>query len=176
MNTRQFRILTILTVLAGFLGGGVAVLLLQGIQAHAQAGGIRQRVIAREFVLVDKAGNERLLLSVNEHNSAGLHLYSVKGKELLALGSGEDGATGLTMRDSAGKPRLGMDVYKDGTPDLTMYDSAGKLRLLMGAGGDGVTALVMNDSAEKERASMCVIKDDPYLRIVKSAEYTWGTP
>ena len=36
MSTHQFRILTILTVLAGFLGGGVAVLLLQGVQAHAQ--------------------------------------------------------------------------------------------------------------------------------------------
>jgi len=36
MSTHQFRILTILTVLAGFLGGGVTVLLLQGEQAHAQ--------------------------------------------------------------------------------------------------------------------------------------------
>jgi len=36
MSTRQFRILTILTVLAGFLGGGVTVLLLQGERAHAQ--------------------------------------------------------------------------------------------------------------------------------------------
>ena len=36
MSTRQFRILTVLTVLAGFLGGGVAVLVLQGERAHAQ--------------------------------------------------------------------------------------------------------------------------------------------
>ena len=153
MNTRQFRILTILTVVAGFLGGGVAVLLLQGIQAHAQAGWVPQRVTAREFVLVDAEGNERALLGVNDHNVAGLHLYSVKGKELLTLAADKDDAPSLYMHDLAGKQRLTMAVYKGSGPDLSMFDSTGK-----------------------ERASMGVFKDDPYLRIVKSEEYIWGAP
>jgi len=175
MNTRQFRILTILTVVAGFLGGGVAVLLLQGIQAHAQAGWVPQRLTAREFVLVDKAGNERMIITVNEHNVAGLHLFSVKGKQLLILAAGKDGAPGLDMNDSAGKPVLDMSVLPGGA-SLSMYDSARKLRLALAVYKGVMPDLTMWDSAGKERASMGVLKDDPYLRIVKSEEYIWGAP
>ena len=202
MNTGQILICAVIAVLAGFVGGRISNWRTRCPEAEADTSAdaagqspaaIPGRVTAREFVLVDKAGNERILLGVNEHNVAGLHLYSVEGTELLSLAADEVSWPNLAMYDSAGKPRLVQAVLPDGTPDLTMYDSAGKARLSMGTnpGGTGLTInnsagkvrlamavyksetpdLTTWDSAGKKRATLGVFKDDPYLRIVKSQEW-----
>jgi len=149
MSTRQFRILTILTVMAGFLGGGVAVLLLQGCKTHAQdrTAGVQQRVTAREFVLVDAEGNQRMLLAVNEHNVAVLHMLDAKGADKLVLGVLNDGTSGLAVSDSARNVRLVLGLHENDTPVLVMFDSAEKPRLGVGVADDGAPGLTTYDPA-----------------------------
>ena len=171
MSTHQFRVLAFLTVVAGFLGGGVAVVLLEGIPAL--------RITAREITLVDTRGNKRMLLGVNEHNVAGLHLYSTKGKELLTLAADKDGTPGLfIMNDSAGKQRLGMNVWSNGAPSLSLFDSAGKTGLSMNVFPNGASSLAMYDSAGKQRLDMRVHKGGvPDLALLDSAgEAIWHAP
>jgi len=153
MSTRQFRILTILTVMAGFLGGGVAVLLLQGIHAHAQEGGVQQRVTAREFVLVDAEGHERLAAAVDSRSVAGLHVYDPRGRERLTLAVERDGTTVVGMTSLLGNPRLVLGVTENGTASLNMMDWQGSPWLTMKVESAGTPHLVMKNPFSRDQFS-----------------------
>jgi hypothetical protein len=144
MSTGQFRILTILTVLAGFLGGGVAVLLLQGVQAHAQEGGVQQSVTAREFILVDAEGHERVAATVDSRSVAGLHVFDPRGKERLTLTVDRDGTPLVGMTGQLGKPQLVLGVTGD-DPVINMMDWHGMPRVTMKVESPGSPHLIMEN-------------------------------
>ena len=148
MSTHQFRILTILTVLAGFLGGGVAVVLLQGIQAHAQEGGVQQSVIARQFVLVDAEGHMRVAATVDSRSVAGLHVYDPRGKERLTLTVDRDGTPLVGMTGRLGEPQLVLGVTGN-DPVINMMDAQGIPRVTMKVGFGGAPLLVMDRLGQK---------------------------
>ena len=110
MTKHQFRILIVLTVVAGFLGGGVSNLLLRGGPAAAYPVGAQATTVVRatQFVLVNGAGKTQATLS-----------------------SGTAGPT-LTMLDATGHARVALRVLANGTPDLSLSDAAGKARTEVG--------------------------------------------
>jgi len=139
--------------MAGFLGGGVAVLLLQGIHAHAQEGGVQQRVTAREFVLVDAEGHERLAAAVDSRSVAGLHVYDPRGRERLTLAVERDGTTVVGMTSLLGNPRLVLGVTENGTASLNMMDWQGSPWLTMKVESAGTPHLVMKNPFSRDQFS-----------------------
>ena len=143
MTSRQFRILIVLTVVSGFLGGAVSNLLLRGVPAAAQGGKVQDEVLARNFMLVDGAGKVRASLGLNTAPgfeaavSPGLALYDAAGKWRAGLCLGEDGSPALALYDAAGKwgpegwdartPRANLGVGPDGSPGLTLNKADGEV-------------------------------------------------
>ena len=143
MTSRQFRILIVLTVVSGFLGGGVSNLLLRGVPAAAQGAKVQDEVLARKFMLVDEAGKVRASLDLNTASplepelTPGLELYDAAGKWRAGLCLGEDGSPALALYDAAGKwgpegwdartPRANLGVGPDGSPGLTLNKADGEV-------------------------------------------------
>ncbi len=86
MTTKQFSVMLVLVVIAGFLGGAVADLLLHGNPAAAELTGERPKVVkAQSFVLADEAGNTQAVLGL-ENGAPVLCLYDADGKRSAMLG------------------------------------------------------------------------------------------
>ena len=76
MTKAQFRVLMLLTVISGLVGGGVSDLLLRGLPAKAAQTTAAPKVIeAQEFRLVDKEGKQRTVLGSSEEGFSGLNLW-----------------------------------------------------------------------------------------------------
>ena len=150
MTSRQFRVLVVLTLVSGFVGGAVSNLLLRGTPAQAQAGAPVQDVVkAKRFDLVDDAGKPRA-----------------------SLGVMPGGAQGLLLFDDGGKPRASLGVSPDGSPSLFLFDSATKGRLLLALTPDaeGSPGLWLYDLASTERTKKIALKADGTLA------WRWRTP
>ncbi|MEI6501177.1 MAG: hypothetical protein WCP21_09155 [Armatimonadota bacterium] len=108
MTSKQFRMLVVVTLVAGFLGGAVCNLLLRGTPATAQ--GAPNTVRATTFVVVDDAGKTRATLGV----------------------VGSSFCPALTLYDATGKRRAGLSMGPDGSPGLSTYDANSVLRARVG--------------------------------------------
>ena len=146
MTQRQFRILLMLTVLAGFLGGAGCNLLLRSTPPVAQAA-VLEEVFAKKFVLVDDAGKPRALLGLVANGRSGLALYDGAGKPGIDLIVLPDGGSALTLHDAASNAAVGLTIVPDGGPGLEMYDAAGHAVIGLGVFPDGRPVLEMCDAA-----------------------------
>jgi len=108
MTSKQFRILVVLTLVSGFLGGAACNLLLRGTPAAAQ--GTNGAVKATRFEVVDDGGRIRAVLGA----------------------SGSNFCPALTLYDASGKRRTGLSMGADGSPGLSMYDANSVLRARVG--------------------------------------------
>ncbi len=132
MTNRQFRILMVLTLVSGFLGGAASNLLLRGAPAVAQAEGTVHEVVkAREFQLVDSDGKLRAALTVSPLGDATFSLYDPAGKGRAALVVFSDGGASLSLHGPAGEGRVWLKMF-DGRPRLTILDAEGNVRTVVG--------------------------------------------
>ena len=175
MNAKQFRILLLLTVVSGFLGGAASNLLLRGHPAAAQTEGgkVADVVTAKKIVVVDEVGKERASLGLNAVDGASLVLKDGAGKLRACMDLGTDGSPTLTLADAAGVPRTFLGFDRDGAPSLMQHAADGtgtmlgvtrgvaglwvsgtklKTRALLAVSADGKPSLTLTDEAGNDRA------------------------
>ena len=82
MTRAQFRVLILLTVISGLVGGGLSDWLFRGLPARAAQSTVALQVIeAQEFRLVDAEGNMRARLGYDKQDGmAALCLWDSAGK------------------------------------------------------------------------------------------------
>ena len=134
MTGRQFRILVVLTVASGFLGGAASNLLLRGAPAMPQAtvAKVQDKVVAKAFELVDEAGKTRATLGRLPNGSSGLLLYDAAGEMRADLSLFFDGSPGLWLYDAAGEGRAALHLVTDGSPALDICDATRRVRATVG--------------------------------------------
>jgi hypothetical protein len=88
------------------------------------------RVEAREFILRDSAGRERIRIAVDDNDSPGITLLDKSGTRRALLRLNQDDMPSLRMYDAAGKVDsvLGYDL-KHNEPALVFFNSFGIGRL-----------------------------------------------
>jgi hypothetical protein len=100
------------------IGMVIAVLLLTDISSHRerivvvpgmQTSGVTDKIVTKEFVLVDDNGNQRARIGMNDVNGPALQLF-----------------------DKSGNQRAMLRLNKDDVPSLRLYDDSGKLRSVTG--------------------------------------------
>ena len=178
MNEEQFVILMGLMVVGEFL-----IIGLRTLRLYAKRITVRQRVTAREFVLLGRAGKSRLQMKAEEDGAISLLLMDSLGAHRLSIATGE-GEPCLTMFDKDGTPRTAIGIDRDrhgpaldlfdgqgnqcmtlamdddyGSPCLTMFDGAGAKGPEMYVDEDGTAALAITDSAGNPRLHMAVLRD-----------------
>ena len=156
MSKAQFRILMLVTVISGLVGGALVSWLFPGRAAFAQ-GGTQKVVTAQKFRLVDSEGKGRAALWVDDDRGPGLVLYDATGKERVRLDNGPGPRPGLTLRDATGEVQLTLFVGGAGQPTLSM-GGIGRAEASLSIYDQPI--LSMKDSAWKERVLLGLRKDD----------------
>lgn len=118
------RLLIIVSLLSGLMGGIVATLLV-GHTAVAQSTSSDtpesfKTVTAQEFRLIDSHGRIRALLSFSEEGQPFLHMRDEHDTYRVWMGISSD--TGIAVRDVDGKTRLVLSVDERGEPELVVRD------------------------------------------------------
>ncbi len=153
MNGKQFRVLAVLTVVSGFLGGAVSNLALRGAPALAQGGGaVHETVRARRFELVDNRGETRAMLATWDYNTLGLFLVDAAGKRRAELTTRDDGGSSLSLFDTGGGRRVLLGTKAGGFPHLALFDAAGKTRASLVIEADESPVLYTSDAQGTTRA------------------------
>lgn len=167
MNGKQFRILAVLTVISGFLGGAVSNLALRGGPALAQGDDATPDVVrARRFELVDAEGRMRAALGFLVTGDPALRLFDAAGNTQAQLSVDDEGNLALVLCDAAEKPRASLMVLDDGVPGLFLYDAAGEEQAQLSVPADGGPGLWLRGAAGGTRALLCVPADGgPALRL-----------
>lgn len=143
MTKGQFRILLVLTVVAGFLGGAACNLTFRGTPAVGQA---QEEVRAKSFVLVDEARAPRAALTIQADGSPCLSLSDAAGNPRAALSVLADGRPGLGLSDAAGKPRAVLGFKANGELGLWLADAKGKTRAVLTLLAGGSPGLTLGDA------------------------------
>lgn len=137
MSKKQFLVALLVLAVSGLAGGFVSDWLLEG---KAQATSIPDRIMAREFVLVDdnykpravlKVGNKGALLALTDSKqnikallqgfgpSGELYLAGQDGKIRLKLGERDSNGIGLRLLDHKEKTRASF-ILEDNYPEIIM--------------------------------------------------------
>ncbi len=172
MTKSQFRILMILTVVAGFLGGGLSNLLLRGTPALAQ-GGVQGVVQAKQFQVVDDQGRVLVLLAADDKGYGGVFVKDTAGTNRAHLGFGGDDP-GLWIDDAKGTNRVQLGGASN---SLFLSNAAGKTNVTLGYDVKGYPGLFMNDNSGTRRASIGFAGDDAGCWLYDAAgKATWQAP
>lgn len=184
MSSEQFKLLVVMIVVSGLVGGLLGSWLLPGRAAFAGEEAL-QVVTAREFRVLDEEGKLRARLGWGNEGVPGLSFYDAAGEERVVLVAGEDHAAlgfndaagkpraslaggefgfGLSLYDAAGRPRVWLALEKE-NPVLALGDVLGKEVVLLSQGGpisaevmlqvvEGEPALILSDAVGKPRATL----------------------
>jgi hypothetical protein len=144
---------TMLVVLAGFLGVGAALLYFSGAYGLP---GSPQMVAARQFLLRDASGNIRGTWGTGEDGSVRLALSDDQGRQRIRLSLLEDGSAGLTFSDTADRKLAVLGLLPDHTSTLALTDPAGVPRMVLGVAANGSSNLVFADHSGTTRAGLGV--------------------
>lgn len=147
MARQQVRVLTVLTVVSGLLGGAAASLLLRACPAFAQ-GGAAQELRARQFVLVDKSGRATAMLATDSRSDQ----------------------PALVLSDKAGRPRVLLQLAPGGEAEFVLMTGRGKTGALIGMDPYDQPTLMLNDRTGKTRGVFAVWGPDPTLRLLDATE------
>lgn len=155
MSKTQFRILMLLTVVSGIVGGALSDWLFRGLPARAAA---PQVIEAQEFRLVDSYGKKRAVLQFSEVLAEPeLSIYDAAGQGRVSLKVMREGPY-LDMCDAAGKSRAGLWLDWEG-PRLGRWDAAGELRTLLRLLPGGSPSLALYDAAGLQRFGLYMLED-----------------
>jgi hypothetical protein len=144
---------TMLVVLAGFLGVGASLLYFSGAYGLP---GSPQMVAARQFLLRDAHGTIRGTWGTDEDGSVRLTLRDEQGRQRIRLSLLEDGSAGLTFADTADRKLAVLGLLPDHTSTLALTDPAGVPRMVLGVAANGSSNLVFADHSGTTRAGLGV--------------------
>ena len=153
-------IIGILLTASAFVGGVLAVWVLDGARVHAQDNVVRSqrfdavdtegKVGARFGVapdgkpflaLLDKAGKPRLSGSVAPNGAAAITIAGRDERKRAEIGIGPDDAPYVSLADKTGKATIALTVDAQGSPGLTVTDKDGAPVAVLAIGADGKAAL-----------------------------------
>ncbi len=130
MFEKHPRLLIILSLVSGLVGGVLATFFLVGSSVVAQPtpaetpktmnADIPKTISAQEFRLVDTQGHVRALLAFAENGQPYLQLRDEFDTDRVWMGISTD--TGVAVRDVDGKTRLILSVDEQGEPSLVVRD------------------------------------------------------
>ncbi|MGI8423491.1 MAG: hypothetical protein ACR2NO_05185 [Chloroflexota bacterium] len=133
--------LTAFAVVTAFLVGAALARVTAPGPAAAQGVQIPRLVTAETFILQDRAGKSRVLITMLPDGRTGMALLDDQGRPRAGFGFEANGQPGLAFTDEQGKPRAAFGLRADGTPALTMFDADGVARIELGVGVDGTAQL-----------------------------------
>jgi len=197
MNDRKHWLYATLALVGGFLGGAVSGHLFPA-EGVADAAARAARVIrAEKFVLVDRDGTERGVISVSSRGvadvsladkagrergefrvgadgSAAIGFYDENGAKRVIVGDTATGRSGLAIFASNGRQLAGFTAAEDNQSSVTLYDPAnGRARLGLGVAATGAPALVLFDQNGRDRAEFHVnVKGKPGLALADESGKT----
>jgi len=160
MSKAQFRILMLLTVVSGLVGGGVVSWLFPGRAVFAQ--GTAPKVIeAQKFRVVDGQGKHRAWFGLLTDGGPILVLADAAGKSRVELSLRNPPEHGplLALYDATGQGRAWLSLLPDGQLDLGMSNAAGQQRAWLGLSQDGEPSLALSDAAGEQRAGLGLSQD-----------------
>jgi len=116
------RVLVIVSLGSGFVGGVLATFLLIGSSVIAQptAAEIPSVITAQEFRLVDTKGHPRAILDLSDAGQPYLQFKDESDTDRVWIGISSE--TGLAVQDVDGKTRLVLSVDEEGKPSLVVRD------------------------------------------------------
>jgi hypothetical protein len=145
--------ITMLVVLAVFLGVGAALLYFSGAYGLP---GSPQMVAARQFLLRDARGTIRGTWGTADDGSVRLALSDDQGRQRIRLSLLADGSAGLTFADTADRKLAVLGLLPDHTSTLALTDPAGVPRMVLGVAANGSSNLVFADHSGTTRAGLGV--------------------
>jgi hypothetical protein len=136
MFEKHPRLLIMLSLLSGLIGGVLATFFLVGSSVVAQPtptdtpktmnADIPKTISAQEFRLVDPQGRVRAMLAFTENREPFLQLRDEFDTYRVWMGISTD--TGIAVRDGDGKTRLVLSVDEQGEPSLVVRDRQHRTR------------------------------------------------
>jgi len=132
------------------IGLVVAVLLLTDISAHRErtmmvpsiqtSSGVTDKVVTKEFVLVDDNGTPRARIGMNDVNGPALQLFDKQGQQRAMLRLNKDDVPSLRLYDEASKLRsvTGFNLNTM-EPQFILFDDNGNGRPVNNLGLDGIS-------------------------------------
>lgn len=178
MTNKQFRILAVLTLVSGFLGGAVSDALLRGAPAAAQGGGaVQEVVVSKTFKVVDSEGRGRAYLGTLSDGSVGLTLFDAGANNGISMAVLANGRSALTL-NHGGKTRGALGILPSGSPGLTLADADGTQRAMLAVAPDGTPGLGLGDVGGSVQAMLTVPRDGgPGLVLLDSTNRPiWKAP
>lgn len=105
MGRKQYSLLVVLAMVAGFIGGVISSQIFAGQPIFTQKEPKLQKVVAAEkFRLVDHRGMVRAALGLTGEGQPGLGLLDRNGIPRVVLGIGRNGRPSLVMWDQKANP------------------------------------------------------------------------
>jgi hypothetical protein len=135
------------------IGMVIAVLLLTDISARREhvvvvpgiqtSPGITDKVVTKEFVLVDDNGNQRVRIGMNDANGPALQMFDKQGQQRAMLRLNKDDVPSLRLYDADGKLRS-VTGFNLNTldPQFILFDNAGNGRPVNSINADGSSSLL----------------------------------
>ncbi len=179
MNKRQSSLMLVLALIAGLVGGLVSSQFLVGQTAFAwkDKAWPQKIVVANRIELVDKNGDERLILDATSREPV-LRFREVPGVDRMVLGLNYDGQpTFLVMGKYA--ERILLQLKENGEPYLEFYRTNGKPGLTLRLDEDGNPKLTLVNKAGKPRARFLIDGEDgePNLALLDmDGKVIWKAP
>ena len=135
MKRRQYFLLTLLTLVAGFVGGALSSQIFMARTASAQLTQSHEKVIsAEQFQLVDKEGKMRFVIGMSPQEQPVLGFTDENGKARIFLGlTSLEGETWpiLKLRDADEQMRISISGG-NGNPRISVLDKNGNSRAVIG--------------------------------------------
>lgn len=134
------------------IGMVIAVLLLTDISTHRErvvmmpgiqtSPGVTDKVVTKEFVLVDDNGNQRARIGMNDVSGPALQLFDKHGQQRAMLRLNKDDVPSMRLYDEDGKLRsvTGFNLNTM-EPQFILFDNDGNGRPVNNIGIDGIPTL-----------------------------------
>ena len=108
-------------------------------------------VRAKEFILEDSEGRERVHLSMGNEDSIVLSFKDEKGKTRLYMGLTQDGTPRLGLEYAEGKGSIQLEANdKLNSAALIIVGASGKAQVLLGVAQNGHPAIALYDNDGKQ--------------------------
>ena len=179
MNKRRFGTMLTLALIAGLVGGVVSSQFLVGQTAFAwvEKAWPQKIVVANRIELVDKNGDERLILDATNDQPV-IRLREVPGVDRLVLGLNYHAQPTLLMIGKYGI-RVGLQLKENGEPYLEFCRTNGDPGLTVRLDVDGNPQVTLVDNKGKARARFFIDGQDgePNLTLLDmDGKAVWQAP
>lgn len=185
MNRTQFMLSFAFMGVMSLAGSFLAVYALQGndVQAQKDAAG---PVSGTKFQLVDKDGNIRADLSLDEDGEVMFTMIDTEGKGRVQLNSGgkraymalldnkgmvryivgqDDTTVMQTFADGKGKNRMIQSFKNSGEAVMSFIDAEGEALMSLTGGPDAASTLILTDPTGKNRVTLFAKDDQSSLNM-----------